>query len=426
MRRTTIRQAARRGFTLVELMVAAALCVLIMYVMATAFKAGMDTLSELKSVASLAEQLRTADTIMRRDLGNDRKELPTDPNRFSGASHYYHLEDSTGRGVRVSDIGKSLVTSAGSPSPPGPLWNGASDYGFFKVVTNPSTPEGNDGIGIESALALNDWLHFTTKLNNDSANQATTFAAGAPPVFATSSTNMIDLAGSNDQYVSTWGEVLYFLAPSGQLTPDPDDAGPLASLPLYTLHRRIRVLARPTHIPAVVPASMIAGGIGFYPEVGLYDDGSSSVGIHPPGGARGVNDPANRMVGDIPASAPAPPTPLPTPPSTQVDPLKFPATSSYYGNDIVLTNVLSMKVQVMFDDIREVDPPDGSPPVVTSSPLYQDIPTAMRGKYDTFNNTSYTESGFKHTLRLRAIRIQLRIYDPKNLLTRQMTITQDL
>ncbi|MFO0799018.1 MAG: prepilin-type N-terminal cleavage/methylation domain-containing protein [Gemmataceae bacterium] len=40
---TTAARRARPGFTLVELLVAAAVCVLIMAVMATAFSLGIDT-----------------------------------------------------------------------------------------------------------------------------------------------------------------------------------------------------------------------------------------------------------------------------------------------------------------------------------------------------------------------------------------------
>ena len=39
----TDRRAARPGFTLVELMVAAAVCVIIMAILATCFQSGIDT-----------------------------------------------------------------------------------------------------------------------------------------------------------------------------------------------------------------------------------------------------------------------------------------------------------------------------------------------------------------------------------------------
>ena len=149
------RSTVRNGFTLVELLVAAALCVIIMYVMATAFKAGTDTLSQLKSIASLAEQLRTADTIMRRDLRAD------------------HLYDSTDTTVR-------RISSLAGTTP-------ASDLGFFKVASdNTASPasvdEGSDSTLISSKRTTSEWLHFTSKLPGGS--QSEMFAADAPPKFA--------------------------------------------------------------------------------------------------------------------------------------------------------------------------------------------------------------------------------------------------
>ncbi|MGL6097934.1 MAG: PulJ/GspJ family protein, partial [Fimbriiglobus sp.] len=78
------RPPARRGFTLVELLVAAALSVVIMYILATAFKTGTDTLSSLKSLGTLSDQLRTAQTVLGADLAAP------------------HLEDENGNVVPVS------------------------------------------------------------------------------------------------------------------------------------------------------------------------------------------------------------------------------------------------------------------------------------------------------------------------------------
>src|SRR3954466_15326472 len=70
MIRTTnqFRRAARPGFTLVELMVAAAVCVLIMAILATAFQSGIDTLRQLRSHGDMMDQLRAASEVMKRDL----------------------------------------------------------------------------------------------------------------------------------------------------------------------------------------------------------------------------------------------------------------------------------------------------------------------------------------------------------------------
>ena len=85
MRRATRPEAARPGFTLVELMVAMALSILIMAILAGAFQVGLDTMSQLKSLAGLSEQLRSAETVILRDLSAN------------------HLEDEWSRPVLVSD-----------------------------------------------------------------------------------------------------------------------------------------------------------------------------------------------------------------------------------------------------------------------------------------------------------------------------------
>ena len=97
MRRTpTPRPTPRRGgFTLIELLVAAALSLVVMTVLSLAFQTGMQTLSQLKSVVGMSEQLRAAEGVLRRDLVAD------------------HLEADQGRAALVSE-GRSSVCSFGS------------------------------------------------------------------------------------------------------------------------------------------------------------------------------------------------------------------------------------------------------------------------------------------------------------------------
>ena len=68
----------RPGFTLVEVIVAAGLCMLIMSVLAGAFAAGIDTFSLLKSTGEMNDRLAVAKHILVGDLRST------------------HLEDDTG------------------------------------------------------------------------------------------------------------------------------------------------------------------------------------------------------------------------------------------------------------------------------------------------------------------------------------------
>ena len=96
------------------------------------------------------------------------------------------------------------------------------------------------------------------------------------------------------------------------------------------------------------------------------------------------------------------PVPVPTP-------AKFFASSDKVGSDIVLNNVISMQIRVM---IKEG--------LVATQLFQDDLPTSL-GAYprnlDTANGSGIV---------IRAIQIKLRVWDTKNSITRQITITQDL
>ena len=58
----------RGGFTLVEMMVATALIIFIMYILASAFEKGLESFRMMKIAGDMQEQLRTASVAMRSDL----------------------------------------------------------------------------------------------------------------------------------------------------------------------------------------------------------------------------------------------------------------------------------------------------------------------------------------------------------------------
>src|SRR5581483_7128499 len=244
MTRTPRPRGARAGFTLVELLVATALIILIMTVLAMAFQTGMDTLSQMKSVAGLSEQLRTAEATITRDLGA------------------VHLEDEWGKPILVSD-----------PSVQSTQWSSAfNKRGFFKVrqvspalqnysltttpapyafsyTNNPNYPflfEGLDPDSVPSFRATDQVLHFSARLPGVSADQVFVAAApyqnppAGPGDLVDSSMNRQDLRVGN-QFVSDWAEIAYFLRPTAVQTA-PDDESNVQPLTLYTLYRRQRVM----------------------------------------------------------------------------------------------------------------------------------------------------------------------------------------
>src|SRR5689334_10440714 len=62
------------GFTIVELLVAMALIIFIMYILAEAFSAGASAFRSLKAIGDMNERLRVASTTLRRLLAADHFE----------------------------------------------------------------------------------------------------------------------------------------------------------------------------------------------------------------------------------------------------------------------------------------------------------------------------------------------------------------
>lgn len=154
----------RRGFSLVELLVATALVVFVMAILSEAFVAGLDSFRLLKAQGEMQERLRVAVGTVRADLRAD---------------HFI------GNGPRLSDqdLSKQL--------PP--------DWGFFRLWQG-SPPaastvanyqlEGVDGDGIPSYRATDHLIHFTRKGKDRRWSQVVYFlrsnnsTAGTTPLYA--------------------------------------------------------------------------------------------------------------------------------------------------------------------------------------------------------------------------------------------------
>lgn len=471
----TPRTARRRGFTLVELLVSAALTVLIMAVVAVAFQAALKAHSDLHSVSSLADQLRAVDVILSRDLEAD------------------HLwDDDTGRAVRVSKVPKHISKSY-------PSWSAPHQHGYFFLRQGSapkdrfappasayrSTPPTNPPLeyvyeGTEdnrpSFRANDHMIAMTVRLDDATddgkpARAETMFAAKAPAGLPQGSSNDLvnhptNLLRSNPsgQYVSRWAEVAYFLTPNGlKVTTDgmPTGATPVQ---LFTLRRHqwlltpetIRLINNPSNnAPDSLPtAPYYQMNPTQYPEL-------SATPVLPPPGPYQVwttNTPTtvkqpNRRFGGA-GSAPTP---------------------SVDGSDVLLSNVVSFQVRVTSDagtvmnpvyfhptaspsaatqvgpgefhdlglwvrDQRYVSPPNAAQPVTFNvvGPGVVDFAT-----FDTTTNLGVIPlapppnnmtthppalpNGQTQVIRqLRSVEITVRVYDFKTFRTRQLTLKKDL
>ncbi|MDB5313843.1 MAG: hypothetical protein JWO38_8045 [Gemmataceae bacterium] len=200
MLRTTnsqFRRVVRPGITLVELMVMAAVCLIIMAVLASVFQTGLDAMRQVRSAGEMMDQLRAAGEVMKRDLQ---------------AQHFSPEDGKPNQGVGLSD---QWFNQAGWKAPQG---------GFFKIVSPPPFVEGIDSDGLQSTIATNHILHFTEV--RPGGNYHNLYAATT----------------SSGGLTSPSAEVAYFLiSDSGRMTaPDSTGSSPQQ---LFLLVRRQRLVA---------------------------------------------------------------------------------------------------------------------------------------------------------------------------------------
>jgi len=337
----------RQGFTLVELLVAMALIIFMMAILSGAFQAALGTFRNLKAQGDLAEKLRATAQILQRDLA---------ANHFDGNR-------------RLSD-----------PT----FWNnGPPSQGFFQIYQgSPGILEGLDldDIGsypsnyndIGSYRSIDHKLAFTVKLvGNDMGDFFSASAAGSgnvwtPPIPpATTGTPVVpQLPGglgigaiqtfgppesryqppvgvaSVTGYNYQWAAVAWFLQPqmnptTGQQdTTVVDPATGSQPVRLYTLYRRQCLLVPDNNLVALattpiggVPSNLISNFL----EMSCLPDPNTGTTIF-------FNSPTDITMWANRSSSGW---------GGQTIYTSIPATSSLYGSDIVLNDVVSFDVRVL-------------------------------------------------------------------------------
>jgi type II secretory pathway pseudopilin PulG len=360
MIRTNRRQ--RTAFTLVELMIGAAITVLIMTILSVCFQTSMQAMSAMRAQGDAADQLRALTTVMKRDFKADRC-LPAE-----GSTTVRN------RGRRISDYQMNVAGSAGPAS------------GFLYLESPPSTNEGNDGSfdsfrnapGGAYPLGTRLWMTCVHPGGDDSK------------IFtATSGGNV---------FSSEAAEIAYFLQPMAGNT----NAGPFAgggTLALFNLHRRQRLVATDTARQAALPTND--------PEViSMFE-----AGVAPPN-----PDTVHTMTSIAnPALRPALPAPL---------------TGARTGDDIILSNVLSFEVKPMWshqNGFRDPVPFSGRAAVAPNIAYGPNHDAPFDDLTKATANTGWTfDSLTPMPIRMNAMQLRIRIYDPKVKTARQVTMIVDL
>jgi hypothetical protein len=319
----------------------------------------------------------------------------------------------------------------------------------------------NDSEGLPSTRADTHVLRFTVKLPDVPAAelfcaefQATPAAPGEPSAL---DRPINSFPTGNTVVYSRWAEIQYWL----QLTPGPDVTPATAngpSLPLYSLRRRVRVLA-PAGVTYVVANQQRAQTlINSYPDLAMFDAGPVPNG----NGAEFL-----RVLGPDDVTNPAYRMPY------QQQALKPNALGNMFptGDDVLLTDVLSFEIKAAwfanpsFDAIRPTSSPNvrsmalqgnleepfddlpqlapaAQPPAGPLNPNY-----ALQRVFDTWYLAPgldgldwgrplmaaagpgfLNQSPFQVPVRInvRALQIKLRIWDSRKEQARQVTIIQEI
>jgi prepilin-type N-terminal cleavage/methylation domain-containing protein len=455
----------RRGFTIIELLVAMALIILIMAVLSEAFVAGLSAFTSLKAIGDMQQRMRVSTTRLRLDLAG------------------YHFEESR----RASDLDNYFVDPAiGNGDQASLSVGGRPQQGFFRIQTPPSLAnppgfppsslrlEGADSDNIPSWItdpatviaaigpgtAPGPILHFTTKLvpdRKDALRRDQVFTTPVPNSLTTPGASLIDTVEGPVDFrqrglmVSPWAEIAWFLVPTGEFT---SGSG---TTPIYALYRRQRLLIagrRDTFYatsPTAPPPGTPPGGgmpwtaLGGYYGVSVEPDPSQplllwnseySVAEQPYAASTGAGRAVARSMNYQPQNPPGMPSVLQVPYQWVSAPVRVgeqvnngfpvlpvpvaPESAALLGDDLVTTDVISFEIKVLrpgdadFRDLNDLNFPGAG----GVSP-YTDPITGTPGTYDT----ATTRPGF---LSLRAIKVTIRVWDFKTQQARQISVIQDL
>ena len=181
-----VQRTRRAGFTLTELLVAAALCMFIMTILGQAFGRGMATMSLLRTTGQMQDKLRSASNILKRDLNAAHFDGPFQP----GLSGPY-----------LSD--QRLDLSGWTPPAAG-FFHARQGY----VNGSPTYYEAPDADGVYSSRATQHLLHFTVVLPPGADDL---FSAAAP-----SDQNLLAAIAlpAGGLFASRRAEVCYYLQPN--------------------------------------------------------------------------------------------------------------------------------------------------------------------------------------------------------------------
>lgn len=516
----------RSGFTLVELLVAAAVSILLMVILTQAFAAGLEMFRKLRAQGNMQERLRMASITLRDDLTR-----PHFNAAGAGPAGQNLLDD------RLSDQNLNDAYSGGW-SPPGNgfvrIWQGQMrDLNDNPIIEPPfnvpggnlgiATPlpfalEGTDPDGLMFCRATTHLLHMTVRRRGTSLDdmfrvREANRAIGPfqfPRDYIFPSDYRENVTGTDSYFTTRWGEVAYFLVPTGEFTTG-------NQVPRFTLHRRVKAVVPPPGSgvpPGNIPATPLTTPTmaSPSPEMSVRNVLPQLPGTTPP------NDPAPGPYYNRPGTLTQPRfrsymraapntvnsytghTPMLAGLMENTAPNRQFWTSNRYpaladdlvggvgnrdaGNDILLHDVISFEIKAWWDPpnfvpgggltaaevqslqprlvynygtiVANTDYPFDYLPFSTKNAYFANQPlnVPLARVFDTWSNNGpygrltppgpsgpggvpewqrtdsvipvQTSARLPIPIRIKALQIRIRIWDPKSEQTRQITIVQDM
>ncbi len=291
------------------------------------------------------------------------------------ADHFLNTADVSGQSGKLIDQRLDKLTKFGTGwTPP--------RGGFFRIVSGATNVDATDRDFINITSTQNHALHFTSILPG--GTEENLYSVSSP-------------AGSNAIYTSRAAEIAYFLAPM-QGNSQTSQGG----LPLYNLIRRYRLVAmtdddRPALQQAVTsdPSPFTHPEVISVPTVGA-----------PVNTLADVQKSGNRMaLGALPVS------------------------SNRYGDDILVSNVLSF--QVLADWDRNANPAASAFPRGQAGPrsfgANTDFPfdylagPSGNSVFDTTPSNPNDITTLSQAIRVKSLQISVRVFDPGVKTARQST-----
>jgi hypothetical protein len=387
-------QYRRRGLGLVELLVAMALVIGIMWILAEAFKTGLDMTRELRSTTAMVNQLDGAKAVLSHDLSRD----------------HFLTDNRPGSGPRLSQQRLDWLTKTGTGWMP-------PRGGFFRIMSPAPTIPASDADGFSMNTATTCALHFTAILAPNDRNLYTAKLQNGAT------------------YSSRAAEIAYFLVDSGLKTSATGQT-------LYKLHRRIRLVAVSTDEISQLRSGLAAGADPNAELIaGQTNANPNLIQVYT------LENMRFPRIGTYVYRLDISPSTMPGGGGTSQE---FKAGTPYEGTDLLLSHVLSFEVQVDWSPnttgftgntlgprgtgAGNWDYPFDSLALAGNTGNNLTLQTQTTGLFDTWgplpdwNNFALgnNANALPLAVRVRALKITLRIWDQNTKQTRQTTIVQEM